>query len=302
MESFGTDVAINELHAPRSPRSISCTALRFIGGAAYSRAKDGAGQGEDSYFLEAPSGSLGVADGLGGTREILRGQTAKAFADELMAGCKAAALEASVGPDSAPRRNVEVVAGEIIRKAYASTSSYGASTVAVAQLDSSSKRLGVAVLGDSEVFVVRWPDPDKTGMIVFKSPRQQHSFNAPRYLAHLPSDCLQNLSRPLDSPSDCSTFDVAVQSGDLVLAVSDGVTDNLHDEEIIKFCDSARADFSADATVSADSLVHTLGTAAYERSLEPMVLTPFKLESMRAGKPWSGGKEDDITCVAALIR
>lgn len=286
---------------------------RLLGGACC-KPKDGTGEGEDAHFFAPERGVLGVADGVGGARKHL-GHSSKAFAEELMAGCRFAASR-----PSAPCSDAAAAAKELLLEGCAAPQVDGASTAVVVRLEGAKEcvgengeeagdRLGVAVLGDSRVLVVRWLDDDGPGKLIFKSPAQQHAFNQPFCACRLPEHVTGLLGRPADSPGDCLTFDIEVRAGDLVIACSDGVTDNLHDEEVLSLCCLAKAALRAscasceasDLTSSGEVLARTVATKAYERSLDIMVMTPFKLDAMREGKLWSGGKEDDITVVAAWL-
>lgn len=306
---YDSDVALL-LELPDVKRQ---SGLLLVGGAFY-KPKGGAGEGEDGHFLEHPA--LGVADGVGGLQHVL-GYTSKAFADELMAQCSTVAR----GLDLDRQRAPSVAAQQILCDGFMGVQKYGASTAAIAYLDTRSNRLGVAILGDSGVMVVRRPtsrsleDADRMtstrSFIVFKSPSQQHDFNYPYQLCRLPQELKKLLIRRPDMPSDCLLCDIEVEEGDLVLVYSDGVDDNLHDAEVLDICDRALSPYAAhvlglpsQAATPPDLVSRAIGGAAYLRSTQENVRTPFAEEARKAGWPvaWCrGGKEDDITCVAAWI-
>jgi protein phosphatase PTC7 len=278
------------------------------------------GKGEDSYFVSPPV--LGVADGVGGLQTAL-GYTSKAFADELMAKCMAAAKQKLCEDISR-----DVLPSEFCRKVlcegFHDMKSYGATTGVVTYFDARSNRLGMAILGDSGVMVVRRPThknfdaSNKQSMrntrsyIVFKSPTQQHEFNYPYQLCRLPQELKKLLIKPPDTPEDCVTFDVEVEEGDLILAYSDGVEDNLHDSEVLELCDHCLSPYAAHvlglppkAVTPAGLVARALGSAAFLRASDPTAKTPFGEEARKHGWPaaWCrGGKEDDITCVAAWVQ
>lgn len=80
--------------------------------------------------------------------------------------------------------------------------------------------LYVTNLGDSQVMVVR----PSTREMVYKSTEQWHWFDCPRQLG----------TNSPDTPSDCAVMDeVPIREGDVVLAMSDGVIDNLWAHEIV---------------------------------------------------------------------
>jgi len=306
---YGSDVVLL-LELPDLKR---CSDLNLVAGA-FNKPKDGTGEGEDSYYVAEPT--LGVADGVGGLQSVL-GHTSKGFADSLMAGCRnsAQALPERIGPAEK--------AEHLLKEGYGQVKAvHGAATAVVTYFDSRTRTLGVANLGDSGVMVVRRPtkrqgqDSNSSmystrSYIVFKSPAQQHDFNYPYQLCNLPKGLSKKLLRSPDSPSDCMTFDVEVEEGDLILVYSDGVDDNLHDQEILEICDRALSPYaahvlglSAEAATQPDMVAKAIGSAAYVRSGNEKARTPFAEEARKAGWPlaWCvGGKEDDITCLAAWV-
>jgi serine/threonine protein phosphatase PrpC len=77
--------------------------------------------------------------------------------------------------------------------------------------------LRIANLGDCAVLVIRGPE------IVLRTPEQQHSFNFPFQLG----------TGSKDSPKDAMIFTLKVKEGDVVVVASDGLFDNLFDDEIL---------------------------------------------------------------------
>ncbi len=69
-----------------------------------------------------------------------------------------------------------------------------------------------------------WP---ATGEMVYKSEEQWHWFDCPRQLG----------TNSSDTPAGCAVVDeVVIREGDAVLAMSDGVIDNLWTHEIVCVC------------------------------------------------------------------
>mmetsp|Transcript_112960 Transcript_112960/g.319462 ORF Transcript_112960/g.319462 Transcript_112960/m.319462 type:complete len:603 (+) Transcript_112960:132-1940(+) len=318
ISSWSTDVEVSE-RGSFDPDIDACLAaphdqLCLLSGA-FCKPKARGGENEDSYFMEAPA-TLGVADGVGGLGAAL-GHSSKAFADEIMDGCRAALTKhGSVETQEPPSE----IARKILCEAFEGGRRHGASTAVIAHLNGATSRLGIAAIGDSVILVIRWPTRAVSGRVrrsslTFKSPVQQHSFNHPFQLCRLPEWCMKMLSRPLDQPSDCITVDVEVEKGDLVLACSDGVVDNLHDEEVLNICDRLLGQLHSPASETsfpgldevrpaAEEVARAIGLAAYHRSLDTRARTPFAMASRSCGQPelwWRGGKADDITCVAAWV-
>lgn len=127
---------------------------------------------------------------------------------------------------------------EYLQKAYEQTIKatsepnkwQGTTTAAGAQLhytrrgnpdDPATPLLYVTNLGDSQVLVLRPSDAD----LVYKTKEQWHWFDCPRQLG----------SNSPDTPRDNAVMDkVEIEEHDVVLAMSDGVIDNLWEHEIIE--------------------------------------------------------------------
>ncbi|KAG0227499.1 hypothetical protein BGX31_006991 [Mortierella sp. GBA43] len=92
----------------------------------------------------------------------------------------------------------------------------GSSTACLAVLRDDELR--IANLGDCGVSVIRRNE------FIFRTEEQQHSFNYPYQLGTGSSD----------TPSDALTFTVKIQSGDIVVMGTDGIFDNLFDEDILE--------------------------------------------------------------------
>lgn len=168
--------------------------------------------------------------------------------------------------------------------------------------------LYVTNLGDSQVMVIR----PSTREMVYKSAEQWHWFDCPRQLG----------TNSPDTPSACAVVDeVPIREGDVVLAMSDGVIDNLWAHEIVqKVCESLEKWRAAGGVPAArrrlvldgDSLdqddsgmgyvAEELMEAAKEVAVDPFAESPFMEHAIEEGLASEGGKLDDISVVAALCR
>ncbi|KAI1320383.1 hypothetical protein EDD11_001185 [Mortierella claussenii] len=92
----------------------------------------------------------------------------------------------------------------------------GSSTACLAILRDDELR--IANLGDCGVSVIRRNE------FIFRTEEQQHSFNYPFQLG----------TGSTDSPTDAQVFTVKVESGDIVVMGTDGIFDNLFDEDILE--------------------------------------------------------------------
>lgn len=80
-----------------------------------------------------------------------------------------------------------------------------------------------------------------------------------------------------------------LRPGDWVVVATDGLYDNVADDEIVE---------AAAAASDAMALAESLGSLASVRSVDEEFRSPFMLAAEKAGVQWRGGKADDITVVA----
>jgi protein phosphatase PTC7 len=140
--------------------------------------------------------------------------------------------------------------------------------------------LEAANLGDSGFLLMR------DGHTIFKSPVQQHQFNIPFQLE----------SGGSDPPSAAEVFSLQVAAGDVIVAGTDGLFDNLYDNELVGVVIHAtRAGLGPQVT--AQKIVALARERAEDRDRQ----TPFSLAAQEAGYRFYGGKLDDITVVVSYI-
>lgn len=163
--------------------------------------------------------------------------------------------------------------------------------------------LYVTSLGDSQVMVIR----PSTREMVYKSTEQWHWFDCPRQLG----------TNSPDTPAACAVVDrVPIREGDVVLAMSDGVADNLWPHEVVEcVCaslDRWRAgdvprrpvvvepldddddddyDHDRDHDDGGMSFVaHELMEAAKAIAIDPFAESPFMERAIEEGLASEGGK------------
>jgi len=255
------------------------------------------GECEDAFFID--SYSLGVSDGVGCMAEFKHyGMNTPAFAAELMDLAAAYLARGDFGEADRRAKNACITAADTVQ-------SYGAATISVLALEGST--CGVANLGDSGFMLLRKGPHGMT--IVERSKEQVHSWNTPFQLTRLPRELSTTVGNQvrLDRASDCDLYSFTVCEGDLVILHTDGLCDNLYDEEILHIVDRALSPALADLAgvpdlaTAPDVLARALAAAAQERSLDITAKVPFNQIARQHGQSFSGGKEDDITVVAAWV-
>lgn len=257
------------------------------------------GQCEDACFVS--SSACGVADGVGGMSVYSSfGVDSARLALELMEGARSACH--SLAED--PSRPAQEIALEAIRLAENQATSFGASTITVAKVRQ--KKLGVANLGDSGFMILRRGKQKLE--IIARSTEQSHRWNCPYQITRLPPALQKKFPGfARDMPGDADVYTATVQEGDLLLLYTDGVSDNLHDREIKHVCECALPPSVSELMglpeyrTAPDGIAKALAFAAHERSCDPKAIVPFTNGCRKNGYDYEGGKEDDITVVAAWV-
>eukprot|EP01069_Polyplicarium_translucidae_P004173 Polyplicarium_translucidae@DN2518_c0_g1_i1.p1 len=274
--------------------------------------------GADSLFICDAGRAVGVADGVGEWASW--GLNPRMFAEELMDGCCRAAQTKETSSIS----DLQQRCRKILEIGYAETESYGSATALVACVNEGGEELGVAVLGDSTLMVLRRQQRAATMTAVYRTREQQHRFNCPYQLSRLPrpaeypkllEDGRDTLVRvlqsatilPQDTPDIAATYSLSIREGDLIILGTDGLFDNLFESEICALANLALSPYEAlllhePALVTpAHSVATALSEAAAHRSRDPICKTPFMKNARLAGAQYFGGKLDDITVVACWV-
>ncbi|CAN6172168.1 unnamed protein product [Urochloa humidicola] len=225
-------------------------ALRFRYGSCYLPLHD-----HDAHFGHAAAGVLGVADGVGVYARF--GVDAGAFARGLM---WSALAEASAAPVAEP-----VCPGALLVTAYeraAASGAPGASTAVIVSLAGYALRW--AYVGDSGFAVLRG------GRIVHRSEPQQRSINSP---------CRLSGGSDSDGVAVARVGEVAVRDGDVVVVGTDGLFDNLRDEQL-----EVAVRMGTALGLSAKNMADIVAGVAFETSRRILM-----------------GKPDDITVLVAFV-
>ncbi|TAQ90521.1 hypothetical protein B7494_g1163 [Chlorociboria aeruginascens] len=161
--------------------------------------------------------------------------------------------------------------------------------------------LYVTNLGDSQVLVVRPSQQER----IFKTTEQWHWFDCPRQLG----------TNSPDTPRENAVMDkFEIEENDIVLAMSDGVIDNLWEHEIIQTVVDSVHEWERGAGGASTGgreggagggmkfVAEELMKAAKVIAQDPFAESPFMEHAVEEGLAMEGGKLDDISVVAALCR
>ncbi|GAV88778.1 SpoIIE domain-containing protein [Cephalotus follicularis] len=226
-------------------------------------------QGEDSHFICLEKQTIGVADGVGGWHE--KGIDAGEFARNLMTNTVKALEKQPKG---------HIALKKVLNEAFIATNDQGSSTACILTLqDDSARAINV---GDSGFMLIRNGTEE-----LYKSPVQQAYFNCPYQLGK---------SINCQNPSVAQMFIQKINSGDVIIAGTDGLFDNMFLEQIRDLAKEGIKE-GKDPTQVAWSIAEH----AYYISTDRKAHTPVSKAASMSGRPCIGGKADDITVIVAYI-
>lgn len=289
--------------------------------------------GQDAFFVSRVGNSdniaLAVADGVGGWMDS--GVDPADFSHGL---CEymAAASESDKDGNISARQLMEVGYQAVRRDPGIAA---GGSTAIVGLLTPGGE-LEVANLGDSGFIQLRL-----NGVHTYSEP-QTHAFNTPFQLSVVPEPIMKRMAafggtQLSDEPRDAEVSRHELRHGDVLVFASDGVWDNLFNQDILKLVSRAMRVTGAWQTSQKDAgvgvadakglreLTHpneadVLGEGAVDFTLQSLIATqitgaaraasvntklngPFAKEVKRyyPQERWLGGKVDDICVVVVVV-
>ncbi|CAK9138775.1 unnamed protein product [Ilex paraguariensis] len=268
-DELSRDEELASLAISTNQKTLGDRTLKLVSGSCYlpHPAKVETG-GEDAHFICIDKQAIGVADGVGGWADV--GINAGEYARELMSNSVNAIQDEPTGSIDPAR---------VLEKAHLTTKAKGSSTACIIAL--ANQGIHAINLGDSGFIVVR------DGCTIFQSPVQQHGFNFTYQL--------ESGSRG-DLPSSGQVFTIPVALGDVIIAGTDGLFDNLYNNEINAIIVGAvRAGFGPEV------MAQKIAALARQRAQDRSRQTPFSIAAQEAGFRYYGGKLDDITVVVSYI-
>ncbi|CAG8459655.1 14928_t:CDS:2 [Acaulospora colombiana] len=159
----------------------------------------------------------------------------------------------------------------------------GSSTALIAILREDELR--IANLGDCGISIIRRND------FTFRSEEQQHSFNFPYQLG----------TGSFDTPQDAQRYTIKVQCGDIVILGSDGIFDNLFEEDILEEIDRFFCPRTGTPSVHPQMISEALAYRAKNASEDLNNPSPFQSRAMQEGLYYLGGKKDDISVLVGIV-
>ncbi|KAK4217667.1 phosphatase 2C-like domain-containing protein [Rhypophila decipiens] len=285
--------------------------------------------GQDAFFVSRLGASnpgcgevaLGVADGVGGWMDS--GVDPADFSHALCDYMAAAAYEHS--PSGTGNG---LTARQVMQKGYEAvchdrTIKAGGSTAVVALLREKGM-LEVANLGDSGFIILRL-----NGVHAASEP-QIHAFNTPFQLSVVPQSMLLRAAafggaQLMDEPRDAEVSRLQLKHGDVLVVATDGLWDNLFNQDILRIVSSRMTDSGAWETTDsgvqvAPDLRSFTGSGGSSNTLQSLLATDIVASAKSASRntrldgpfakevkkyypheAWHGGKEDDICAVVVVV-
>ena len=227
--------------------------------------------GEDAFSISYSSWDssymVAVSDGVGSWLSK-KGISAGPFAADLMLNSEKSFIE---GEDDALT---------ILTDAYEATDQIGSATAIIGVLKPHSwgYTVDLIYLGDSSFFVVT------DGNMTRQPTEQEIEFNRPFQLGKLAGglDFAQH-------PTDAEKFEFNLEAEDMLVLGTDGLFDNLFEDEILSIISSMRKE-------PASHIAESLAIAATDKG-QSLERTPFEKTSQEAGYSHKGGKTDDTTII-----
>lgn len=309
--------------------------------------------GQDAFFVsrvgDTGGVALGVADGVGGWMDsgvdpadfshgLCGNMASTAYAHQLSVSTPPGAQDQQHQSTEAAAASPPLTARRLLQLGYDAVCAdrsipAGGSTAVVALLQPSGT-LEVANLGDSGFVQLR------ANAVHAASTPQVHAFNTPFQLSVIPPGIMARMAmfggaQLSDMPRDAEVTRHGLKHGDVLVFASDGVWDNLFNQEILRIvCNKMAAvgaweDTGNGTQVVADltpltrpnvaapeqeaktrpvatlqSLIATeITSAAKAASVNRKVDGPFAKEVKKyfPRDPWRGGKVDDICVVVVIV-
>ena len=259
--------------------------------------------GEDAFFFDDGLATFGIADGVGGSAK--NGVDPGLFSRELLQRCHTCVPLSGTSAKKCNLKHALQLATEF------RVDMGGSTTLVLGQLEAGTDKLTMLNLGDSGGIVLRpcikhfrtedGEIPIAFPRVVLKSQEQTHGWNWP-YQASA-----KNLGGVVGEVDEVST---RVRPGDIVIAATDGVLDNIFDSEMQAIVSEQLAYLNGDDPATAQMCISLLAEDIASRAAlvgttqdDPDLKTPFGAAAAEEGfnrKP--GGKVDDVAIVCGVVR
>lgn len=162
----------------------------------------------------------------------------------------------------------------------------GSATALILTLDDLDNQVHISFIGDTYYLIFK-PLDDQPNEIefVYKNDPMYHSFNFPF-----------QIGTDSDHPTISKLVSLDIDVGDLIIVTTNALLDNLELEEVIEIVKEAYR-----AKLPPQKIASALVQKAFEVSRNPNKRTPFERIAEDKGENHKGGKQDDLSVVAAFV-
>ncbi|XP_010432553.1 PREDICTED: probable protein phosphatase 2C 62 [Camelina sativa] len=222
---------------------------------------------EDAYFT-IHHNWIGIADGV--SEWSFEGINKGMYSQELMSNCQ------KIISDETAKMTDPV---QVLHTSVNETKSSGSSTALIAHLDNN--ELHIANIGDTGFMVIR------DGTVLQKSSPMFHHFCFP---LHITQGC--------DVLNLAEVYNVKLDEGDVVIAATDGLFDNLYEKEIVSIVCG-----SLEQSLEPQEIAELVAAKAQEVGGSETERTPFADAAKEEGYDGhKGGKLDAVTVIVSFVK
>lgn len=262
----------------------------------------------DADAVEETPVLLGVCDGVSEVQKL--GISPDELPRELLTRCREL-LEAGAGAHSYPRNGNHWVT-HLLEDAYDQTEAQGSTTLILATIEPDAHQLVIASLGDCNGLLLRPSARNPRNLeIAFRTSATRYEANKPKQVARLDGTTLDQVHAVI---RDAQVDLVGARHGDVLILGSDGLFDNLYDEDmrgiseriLTRSTTSARRSKKGEAPTASqlEEAADALISAALESVCIGQVDENGEVQWPETAKQTPiglGGKADDTTAVVAFI-
>uniref|UniRef100_A0A7N0R8Z4 PPM-type phosphatase domain-containing protein n=1 Tax=Kalanchoe fedtschenkoi TaxID=63787 RepID=A0A7N0R8Z4_KALFE len=239
-----------------------------VGAALLPQTSEALTDGEDAYFIAGETW-FGVADGVG--QWSLEGIDAGLYAHELMENCRRIVSDGGCPPTTNPK--------EVICRSAAEAVLPGSATILVSYFDG--QVLHAANIGDTGFIIVR------NGNVSDRSSATVHDFHFPH-----------QIQKGCDPMEFVEWYEIELDEGDVIIAATDGLFDNMYEQEIASI-----ATKSLKFNMNPEEVAAILAVKSQEIGRSTSTRSPFADAAQAAGYAgYTGGKLDDVTVIVSVVQ
>jgi serine/threonine protein phosphatase PrpC len=267
----------------------------------------------DACFYDENAQIFGIADGVGEWETF--GLDAGLFPKDLLGNFQREFIRRRENEFGESKEEVCGKVIEVLDQALKKTRNYGSSTALIGVVRGCV--LYTVNIGDSGFVILRPREKGGNKLSeAFRSEEQQHTFNCPYQLSCFPgADEYEELSKKglgsfvsllkrsnlntQDMPKDAHIDAFTLQPRDILIIATDGLFDNLFDEDLIKITEMLLG-YEYEDEEFCQKLARELVAKAIVKGWDSTYKSPFSRNAAKYGQRYIGGKLDDTAVIVAM--